>query len=132
MYKKTVANSPYFENNSAQDQSSQQQGHILQSVLNTPRIQIHQVQPSEGPVQGNNRVAIFGEFYKPASQQIIVYFGLIPSPKIEYMDFNRIVCTAPSRLITGTVSVTCVIDGKTIGNSMPYTYIEGANSNRYN
>lgn len=106
-------------------QQQEQKGMASSSISSTatkPFVNIHYIMPSSGPVEGNQRVTIFGEFYKPSQQHMMVYFGLLPSPTIEYMDSHKIVCVSPSRLISGAVAVSCVIEGKTIGNSVPYNF----------
>jgi hypothetical protein len=90
---------------------------------------IQSIYPPIGPAQGHQQVTLLGNFYIPASDRnetLTIYFGLLPSPRIDYVDSSKIVCWTPQRFIPGTVRVTGVLGGKMFDNFVLYTYADQA------
>lgn len=118
-----VANS---SNNKPHALNYQSNGHLVQFVpIDKSRLYIHAITPNASFTDGYQEVTLHGQFYIPTSDRhetLTVYFGLLPSPRIDYADATKIVCLTPRRLIEGTVRVTGVLGGKMFDNFVLFTY----------
>ncbi len=98
-------------------------------------LHINSIHPNTGSTRGSQYVTLEGRFQVPKSMQsntLTVYFGLLPSPHIAYMDTSKIVCVTPARLIAGNVRVTGVLGGKTFQNYVLFSYDDDSSSTNNN